>query len=88
MSLEGICRAKVVKWRCILGVMLKEPARGFIQATYCTLVTSLKTTLPCKDHQAYVSIFRVAYGVEIYTPCPVDKLTSPLVTHLLFLPSE
>ena len=50
MSLEGIWRANVVKWRCILGVMLNDPALGFMQATYCTFVTSLNTTLPCKKH--------------------------------------
>jgi len=47
MSGDGIWTAKVEKWRCILGVMLNDPARGFMQAQYCTLVTSLKTTLPC-----------------------------------------
>ena len=46
-SAAGIWTAKVAKWRCIRGVMLKDPAVGFMQAQYCTLVTSLSTTLAC-----------------------------------------
>lgn len=47
MSTEGICTAKVTKWRCMRGVMLKEPAVGFMQAQYCVLVTSFRMILIC-----------------------------------------
>ena len=52
MSAEGICTAKVTKWRCIRGVMLKDPAVGFMQAQYCVLVTSFKMILICRAHHA------------------------------------
>jgi hypothetical protein len=43
MSALGICTAKVTKWRCMRGVMLKEPAVGFMHAAYWQLVISLST---------------------------------------------
>ena len=44
-SLLGICTAKVTKCRCMRGVMLKEPAVGFMHAMHCELSTSLSTIL-------------------------------------------
>ena len=52
MSALGICTAKVTKWRCMRGVMLKDPAVGFMQAQYCMLVTSLSTIFTCKTSLA------------------------------------
>ena len=34
MSVVGICTANVTKWRCMRGVMVKDPAVGFMQAQY------------------------------------------------------
>ena len=39
----------VAKWRCILGVMLKDPAVGFMQAVYCMFPTSFITILTCAN---------------------------------------
>ena len=47
MSMDGICTAKVAKWRCMRGVILKEPAVGFMHAEYWMLVTSFRTILTC-----------------------------------------
>ena len=43
MSMDGIWTAKVAKWRCMRGVMLKLPAVGFMHAQYCTFCTSCRT---------------------------------------------
>jgi hypothetical protein len=40
MSDPGIWIANVANWRCMRGVMKKEPAVGFMHATYWTLFTS------------------------------------------------
>lgn len=45
ISGPGICTARVTNWRCMRGVMLKEPAVGFMQAVYCELIISLRTIL-------------------------------------------
>ena len=34
MSVVGIWTANVTKWRCMRGVMVKDPAVGFMQAQY------------------------------------------------------
>ena len=49
-SLEGICTAKVTKWRCMRGVMLKDPAVGFMHAVYWQFCTSLSTILFLSYH--------------------------------------
>ena len=49
-SLDGICTANVAKCRCIRGVMLKDPAVGFMHAMYCTLSTSFNTIF-CLSYQ-------------------------------------
>ena len=45
MSAPGTCTANVAKCRCMRGVMVKEPAVGFMQASSCELSTSLSTIL-------------------------------------------
>ena len=45
ISALGICTASVTNWRCIRGVMLKEPAVGFMQAAYWLLMISFSTIL-------------------------------------------
>ena len=43
----GMWTARVTKWRCMRGVMWKDPAVGFMQATYCVLAISFITTFTC-----------------------------------------
>ena len=49
-ALLGICTAKVAKCLCMRGVMLKEPAVGFMHAMYWQLSTSLSTIF-CLSYQ-------------------------------------
>ena len=44
-SLLGICTANVTKCRCMRGVMLNEPAVGFMHAMYCEFWISFSTIL-------------------------------------------
>ena len=66
MSMLGICTAKVAKWRCMRGVMLKEPAVGFMHAEYWMFVTSFKTILTCvhppTDHQ--LDVVRSSHAIS------------------------
>lgn len=88
ISLEGICKAKVEKCRCILGVMLNDPARGFMHATYCTFVTSLNTTLPCSIGFLYLTIsMRIGKVLEMPDECYLPKL-HPLASLILQTCSE
>lgn len=45
MSALGICTASVTNWRCMRGVMLNEPAVGFMHAAYWQLMISFSTIL-------------------------------------------
>ena len=44
-SLPGICTARVTKCRCMRGVMLNDPAVGFMHAMYCEFLISFRTIL-------------------------------------------
>ena len=45
MLASGICTSKVQKWRCMRGVMVNEPAVGFMHASSWLESTSLSTIL-------------------------------------------
>ena len=78
MSALGICTAKVTKWRCMRGVMLKDPAVGFMQAQYCMLVTSLSTIFTCATSLAcQLQLMTSSTGVSAKDPAASIDIEVP-----------